>query len=240
MQNYAAEREEMLTHIHAMLKDDARILAMWLLGSYARGDQDAYSDLDICVVVSRNESRLIEDWSAFVLEFGELVNVHEAPQNAPPGGTMASTLYSNGVTIDWMLIPQESAVVPIESRLVFEKEPFPRQAVSVLSSEEKEVQLEDRLTFFWMMAAVTAKTILREDGVRFHVFLNVLFWTSEEIADLIADHPRPYLKDSGLGLQVSQSQQADTLINLCSKVTVLTKSNLERFSVIKNLLALRN
>lgn len=221
--DYSAGREDMLSQIELALTTDPRIVALWLVGSYAHGEQDAFSDLDICVVFALEHIRLIQNWSEFISEFGEPVNVHEAPQNAPPGGTMLSTLYGNGVTIDWMLIPLESARVPLDARLLFERQPLPRQVAQVTGVEDKENQLKDRLTFFWMMAAVAAKSILRQDAFGFHFFLSVLNQASEEIADLTTGKLHRYSKNTGLKLQISQAEQKETLIALCAKVADITK-----------------
>jgi predicted nucleotidyltransferase len=230
---------DFLESIHKKLAADARVHASWLIGSFGRGDQDKYSDIDLCIVVS--DTGLLQDWSEFVTKFGEPVNTHEAKQNAPEGGTMASVLYKNGVTVDWMLIPLKSATRPIESRLLFEKEPIPIEPQPQdLQEDQRQSQLNDRITYFWMMAAVAAKSILRNHGVRFHVFMNMLFWIKEEIADLLSSENRPYLRFSGLGLMITQEDQTKGLRELCKVVVTLCKRPTEpAFEVINKMLELR-
>jgi len=226
-----------LRSIEQKLAADTRVLAAWLIGSFGRGDQDEYSDIDLCIAVC--DTALILSWSAFVAKFGELVNAHEARQNAPEGGTMASVLYKNGITVDWMLIPKKSAIRPNESRLLFEKETIPFETLtSELAAEQKQSQLNDRITYFWMMAAVATKSLLRNHGVRFYVFLNMLFWTKEEIADLLSTEKRPYLRFSGLPLMVAQKDQAKGLFELCEEVVKMCNRQTEpAFDVIKQMLA---
>ena len=235
---YALERSNMLTAITKDLEGDERFVAAWLIGSLARKDQDDYSDIDICVVVSGNRVTLIEDGDSFVRKYGMPANIHEAKQNAPEGGTMLSTLYTNGITVDWMLIPEPVAMRPRDASLIFEKMDIPVQnAAGKLTPEEKQKQLNDRLTFFWMMATVGAKSLLRNNGISFHVFLNMLFWTSEDIAELQMD--TRYHKDSDLTLLVTPEQQAAGLVKMCEKVITLSQqSQATAFKVVKQLLAM--
>jgi hypothetical protein len=235
---YALERSNMLTAVTKDLEGDERFVAAWLIGSLARKDQDDYSDIDICVVVSGNRVTLIEDGDSFVRKYGMPANIHEAKQNAPEGGTMLSTLYTNGITVDWMLIPEPVAMRPPGASLIFEKVNIPVQnAASKLTPEEKQKQLNDRLTFFWMMAAVAAKSLLRKNAVSFHVFLSMLFGTSEDIAKLLTDSH--YHKESDLILLVTPEQQAAGLIKMCEKVVTLSQqSQTPAFMVIKRLLAM--
>ncbi len=45
-------RDDLLTHIARVLMDDPRIVAAWLPGSLAYGTADAWSDLDLHVIVA--------------------------------------------------------------------------------------------------------------------------------------------------------------------------------------------
>ncbi|MFN8421591.1 MAG: nucleotidyltransferase domain-containing protein, partial [Anaerolineae bacterium] len=49
---YQAAREALLAQIIDVLRQDDRLVAAWLTGSYQRGDADAVSDLDLNVVVA--------------------------------------------------------------------------------------------------------------------------------------------------------------------------------------------
>jgi len=50
--NYVEARETLLADISATLKNDERLVAAWLAGSYGRGEQGMFSDLDLHVVVA--------------------------------------------------------------------------------------------------------------------------------------------------------------------------------------------
>lgn len=239
---YADERNRLLNAIKQSLLTNQRIVAAWLTGSMARGDDDEFSDIDISVVVSDEHIRLAGDWQEFLRQFGKPANIHEAKQNAPEGGTMASTLYRNGITIDWMLMPKKAAARPKISRLLLEKEPIRNEPDPVKPPpEEIQKQLEDRVSYFWMMAAVAAKSLLRNHGVRFHIFFNILFWTKEEIIELLSSEAIPYRKYSGLTLQMTQDEQANALMELCNEVARLDQRSSEpALQTIENLLALRS
>lgn len=238
---YATERTNMVSSITQALSNDERVVAAWLIGSLARGDEDEFSDVDLCVVVSDTHNDVIANWLPFVSAFGSVANLHETQQNAPTGGTMASTLYTNGVTIDWMLIPQLVATRPHDAKMLLEKESIPSEReAGTLTPEEKQAQLSDRLTFFWMMAAVAAKSVLRNDAVRFHVFLNTLFWTVEEIKELMSERPLPYRKYSNLSVAPTREEQTQALVEICMQVAEISPNEDEQaFSVVKDLLDLR-
>ncbi len=50
--NYVEAREALLADIGTALKNDERFVAAWLAGSYGRGEQGMFSDLDLHVVVA--------------------------------------------------------------------------------------------------------------------------------------------------------------------------------------------
>ncbi len=212
------ERSDLLARVISILEADKRVMACWLYGSYARGEEDDYSDLDISVVVFDKHAGLVSDWKAFIGLFGNPANQHEAKQNAPRGGTMISTLYDNGFTIDWILIPERDALRPYETRVLFEKKPVTlKRSTNPLSEDEIQAKLADRLTYFWMMAAVTTKSIHRNQAVQFHVFLNILFWTARDIEALSSKHVSSSLIGKGPKLEPKQGQQSKALELLCEK-----------------------
>ncbi|MFH1878181.1 MAG: nucleotidyltransferase domain-containing protein [Candidatus Omnitrophota bacterium] len=50
-------------------KHNARIKAVYLFGSYARGNPGLHSDADILVVLSHDSRRMIDRMDEFILEF---------------------------------------------------------------------------------------------------------------------------------------------------------------------------
>src|SRR5688572_19801154 len=48
---YAALRNTLLDRIAAALREDTRVVGAWLVGSFGRGQADAWSDLDLEVAI---------------------------------------------------------------------------------------------------------------------------------------------------------------------------------------------
>lgn len=178
---YAASREDLLLRIHKTLEVDPRFIAAWLGGSYGRGTQDAVSDLDLFVVIKDEFSypicrRQAAVASGSILErmelfqmFGEPANIHENHNNAPLNGTFSAVLYHHPpVIVDWVLVPQSSAVRPNDTRLLFDKAGIPLQNFSQAKHEQQEkvALLAEKVAFFSMMAAVIAKYIIRRNNQR--------------------------------------------------------------------------
>ncbi|HEV2065959.1 MAG TPA: nucleotidyltransferase domain-containing protein, partial [Thermomicrobiales bacterium] len=47
----ARQRDDLLVRVEDALRSDERVVAAWLAGSFGRGTEDAWSDLDLHVVV---------------------------------------------------------------------------------------------------------------------------------------------------------------------------------------------
>ena len=58
------EQRVIIERATAVLHTDSRVLAAWLAGSYARGNADVYSDVDIhCVVTDDSADWFREHWA---------------------------------------------------------------------------------------------------------------------------------------------------------------------------------
>ncbi len=167
-------REMLLATITKGLLQDERVVAAWLLGSDARGESDAVSDIDLCVALADAHSqalcrreemvtaRPVDERLALFSRFGEPVNVHENNHNAPPGGTFTSILYRSAHIVDWILVPRSQAQRPDTSLLLFEHVPIPlRQPPAPPKPGRLAVQIAEQVAFFWMMSAVVAKYLVR-------------------------------------------------------------------------------
>ncbi len=53
--------EELLRRVRAVLDEDQRVRAAWLVGSYGRGTADEFSDVDVWLVADDRDG-LVEDW----------------------------------------------------------------------------------------------------------------------------------------------------------------------------------
>jgi hypothetical protein len=206
-------------------------VAAWLGGSYGRGEQDAVSDLDLFVVVedafafplcrrqAAKASGTTLERLAIFQQFGEITNIHENHQNAPLNGSFSAVLYRNPpVIVDWVLVPQTGAVQPSAKRLLFD-----RAGIKTLDPKEAGQDLAERLAegtaFFWMMAAVTAKYIVRGNVKRTQellAFVETIVGEIEKLAERPAANTSPEFLPN-------QQGQTTHLLLLCDRVEEISR-----------------
>jgi hypothetical protein len=204
LEEYAFQRDALVEKIRGILEGDARFAAAWLGGSLGRGDGDAVSDIDLFAVVAGEDADALcarqlpvasgapAGRLALFRRLGRPASIHENHHNAPAGGTFSAVLYHQPpIIVDWVLVPRRLASRPVETRLLFDRAGIPtgplvpagplQEPGEPLSAQERSAE---RLAFFWMMAMVTAKYIVR--GV--HSTAAELFaFTAGEIAAVIGD-----------------------------------------------------
>lgn len=163
-----AERDALVQQAGRLLREDSRIVAVWLAGSLGREAGDAYSDVDLWVVVDDNHMEEIgEGRRGYVEMLGKPVLLSEAPQNAPPGGAYLWALYpgKHGPQhVDWNWQPRSGASVPPDVRLLFDKVGLPLaepHTTKPPTGEELAAALTQDCAFFWAMCTVVAKYIAR-------------------------------------------------------------------------------
>ena len=108
MEQLALTRNALLARIVSGLRADHRFPAAWLAGSFGRGEEDEYSDLDIVVVVSNDaaEAMCSSDRQTgagapgprteVISSFGTPAIVHEQHANAPADGAFTAVIYESG------------------------------------------------------------------------------------------------------------------------------------------------
>lgn len=243
LEAYRRSRDALLKRIVTELSNDERFPAAWLTGSYGRGEADEVSDLDIRLVVADPYSKsfcarqeqvshqTIPERLALFRMFGEPALIHENNNNAPDGGTFTFVLYSgSALSVDWTLIPQANAIRPFESLLLFDKANIPVSPPSEPEDlEQSRKYVAEQWAFFWMMAAVTVKYIIRADSVFVTEWLENLHRLVQEIERRIHRKPWKYVRGSLTQLQPTRKQQAEALRQLCKKMQGLALE-VERFS----------
>lgn len=162
----AGERDALLERILSSLQADRRVAGAWLLGSLGRGTADAWSDIDLCVVVrDADVTAVLAERRDLVARPGGPLLVQDLPRNAPPGGAYLLVLYPGAggpVHVDWYLRPCAGAVVPHEARLLFDRAGLlVAPAPGAPDSEERAAALLRDALFFWAMAPIAAKYIGR-------------------------------------------------------------------------------
>ncbi len=196
---YEEKREALLAAISDALMNDERFVAAWLTGSYARGEADAVSDIDLTVVVGDAYGDSLCRRGAMVTarppterlflfsQFGEPANVHENNNNAPQGGTFTSVLYQPSAHIvDWILVPYSKAQRPGTARVLFEHLPVsvappPAPPDSATLAEK----VPEMIAFFWMMMAVVCKYLVRRELGFVHCWLHELNTLALDVERLI-------------------------------------------------------
>ena len=240
---YRQSREVLLRQITENLSGDERFVAAWLSGSYGRNEADEVSDLDLSLVVAESQSKVLCNRQEQVshqttterLEifrrFGEPALIHENNNNAPRNGTFTFVLYSgSALMIDWTIVPQRSAERSYQSALLFDKGNIPIS--SAAGPEDLDASKEfvaEQWAFFWMMAAVTIKYIIRSDSVFVAHWLEELHRIHSEIERRIDRRPPRYERGSLSQLQSTPGQQIKTIHQLCKRMQILAP-RVEQFS----------
>jgi hypothetical protein len=232
---YRENRDELLSKIVETLSTDERFVAAWLAGSFSRADADAISDLDLNLVVADSYSedlcRKLEQVTpqptserlSLFSQFGTPAIVHENNYNAPEGGTFTFTLYAKScLMVDWILIPHSKASRPPKAYLLFEKSSLPLTAPTAPENYEQRIKkVSERVAFFWMMLAVTAKYLIREDSVFVIQWLEELIRIIQEVERLMAGKVWEYVRGSRSVLEPTIKAQKQAIIKLGEKMESL-------------------
>ncbi len=235
---YRQSREVLLTSIITELSADERFASAWLTGSYARGDADDVSDLDLQVVVvdpysdvlcAREEQvshKTTAGRLALFSKFGETALIHENNNNAPPGGTFTFVIYAgSALMVDWVLVPEMNIERPFHSLLLFDKANIPVSPPPEPEElEQRKKAVAEMWAFFWMMTAITIKYSIRNDNVFVTRWLEVLHGLVEEIERQLRGEPAEYIRGSLTQLQPTREKQIESLRELCSQMLELKTS----------------
>jgi hypothetical protein len=234
---YQQQRDLLLDIFRESLANDPRFSTAWLGGSLGRGDADAVSDVDLTVVVAdgyasqlcaqpeRATARPPDARLALFAGFGEIAFVSEYNPNAPPGGTSTAVMYAgSGVIVDWTLVPLANAQRPADTHLLFARVDVPPMPPpSLMTQVERAQAASTTLASFWMMAAVTAKYIVRGDGVFVSHWLEELTRFVTDIERYINGQPWTYRRGSLTDLAMTRSEQVAQLRSLSEQAAALTR-----------------
>ncbi len=172
------EHETLLQQAQTMLLADQRIVAAWLFGSVGRRTSDAFSDLDVWVVVKDDYIETISaERQSYAAQLDRPVLLLESPGNAPAGGAYLMALYPGqaGVhQVDWYWQRQSDASLPRHAVLLFDREGIPRDTrqeqldpagtPAPLTRQERAKQATQLSAFFWAMSNIAVKSILRHQA----------------------------------------------------------------------------
>lgn len=231
---YVAVRAEMLAAITSFLQQDSRFVAAWLTGSFGRGEQDDFSDLDLRVIVTDTASAALcaQPWShgarttderlAFFSRFGTPSVVYDAHENAPEGGTFTYVLYDNGLNVDWMLMPQSKALRGSDTLLLFDEVGIPQEPAPDAENLEGRITTASDMTgFFWMIAASSLKYLQRDDIVYFYILLDWLHNAIEDVQRTVDVTPWWYHGGSYARMAFTRAEQIAQFRDLCARMLAL-------------------
>lgn len=232
LNSHQKRRDDLLAEITETLFHDDRFVAGWLTGSLSRNDSDSLSDIDINLVVAEMEvpnlcKRLAQaggqtspERYALVSQFGAPALIHENNNNAPKCGTFTFILYAkSAMMVDWTLIPQSSALRPIESKILFDKVGIPvSNPPEIEPLEQSRIFVAEQWAFFWMMMTVTIKYIIREDGVFVAQWIEHLNGMIKDIERHMSRRPWSYKRGSISQLQPVPEKQTQALRQLCRRM----------------------
>jgi predicted nucleotidyltransferase len=232
IQTYTKERETFLQAIVEQLSTDERFVAAWLTGSFARGEQDTLSDIDITLVVADEYCQTLcarpkmvsaqttkERYDLFRL-FGQPALIHENNNNAPAGGTFTFIAYDQtAMMVDWVLRPLSGASRSEPVLLLFDKVNIPTQSPAEPASQEQRAEeASEVMAFFWMMTAITVKYISRGDDMFVNTWLEELTKIVFKVERLIKGQAWHYKRGSHMELKTTADEQITAIRLLCERM----------------------
>lgn len=158
-----AVRDSVLRRITDLLRADPRVQGAWLSGSFGRGEEDEWSDLDLHVAVEDEHlTEFLADRPARYAAVADPVLVQdEMPSNSQEGGVYQLVWFAGGVHVDWNVGPASRAAKPLAHRLLFEHRPFEIVSPPALDGQARNREARQQLTFFWTMAPIAIKCVSR-------------------------------------------------------------------------------
>lgn len=152
-------RDAILARIVDSVAPDEDVVAVWLTGSVGRGEDDAWSDLDLHLAIE--DARLDAWWQmreSLYREIAPPVFVHrEKPSNAQEGGRFQLVYFPGPVEVDWNVGPVSMATRPPTSRILFARRDVPIAASRPIDADERCEQLQQATDFFWAMTPIAVK-----------------------------------------------------------------------------------
>jgi hypothetical protein len=129
--DHATARDAWLVATSRQLQGDERVAAVWLVGSLGQNGGDAWSDVDLALVVRDEDlDELAERRRSEFGRFGEVLVAIDAP-NAPAGGAYLGVAYAVGelpLWVDWYVWPRSTARRPSDARVLIERAVLPPPA----------------------------------------------------------------------------------------------------------------
>lgn len=233
---YIQARTELLERITRGLREDERIVAAWLSGSFGRGEETWLSDLDLHVVVADafSASLCAAPWNvaakttaerlALFSQFGTPGIVFERSQHAnQDGGILTNVVYQESAqSVDWLLIPQAIAHRESPSLVLFDKIGLPEPPAPEPESIEQRMERASRqVGFFWIIACGGARALAGGKFALFASYLIDLEQALQGVKAALRGERAPFVKSTGRQIAVTQEAGAAILREMCDELEEL-------------------
>jgi predicted nucleotidyltransferase len=143
------------------------IIAVHLLGSLARDEGDALSDIDLWITVEDHHcAEFVADRTSLFGMIAPVLIRHETARNRPQGGSYSLVIHDtpDGLfQIDYYIAPRSSSVVLPEGCLLAGDDSLPRGKWRLDSEAAVTIAAEERVDFLICMAFIGVKKALRGD-----------------------------------------------------------------------------
>lgn len=135
-----------------------------VFGSIARGDSDAYSDIDVWFTFKDEDiEEVLNNRFKYYEKIGEILSICEPPQNAPENGIHTALLIKTNKTItvvDICLCPLSTAYISSEGKKLFGID-LPTINMKGFNQKKVQVDTDYRINFFINFIFNTIKKIVR-------------------------------------------------------------------------------
>lgn len=192
------EQDRVLLRLQQRVLAEPEVLVCFLSGSYGRGEQDAFSDLDVAMVFADEDSRETafeqrRDFVRSVLPYVPAKSFDAA--HVRPYFHIA--LYSNGTKVDYRYETRETLIPNLwdrEIRLLKDSDgwgkAFQESAIQLSGtiplSTITAIELSNLDERFWVMFMDVYRQVLRGDYDKpFPVYLQVLYYSIPELLRLL-------------------------------------------------------
>jgi predicted nucleotidyltransferase len=168
LRGYARTRNALLRRITAVLDADPRVVSAWLSGSFGRGQDDAWSDIDLHLAVQDEAfPGFLQERDDVYRRIGSPLLVQpDMPSPTQPGSRYQLVVYPGPIEVDWIVGPASQAVRPRETRLLVARGEAPIVIPPSLTDEARRTKADEALVFFWAMAPIAVKYAGRGESRR--------------------------------------------------------------------------
>ena len=185
------DRDRLLSNLMTLLAGDDRVRAAWLSGSFGRGTEDDWSDLDVHVAGADDafETWLAERPSLYRRIGDPLLVRPDKPSNAG-SGPYQGVIFPGPVCLDFNVHPASTARPGIDCRIQFDQLPLPEREPPLIAPAARSTHITDTLGFFWAMTTIALKYVARGNSHRAVSQLDLLLGAYAKVWRLVHNPDR--------------------------------------------------